>query len=61
MKVEFINDKQLHQLRDLLIAKELKESKLLEYLKIEKLEELPSDQFIKALAAINAAPKVGSK
>ena len=55
---EFINAKQLSTLLDLLAAKELSEKKLLEYLKIEKLEDLPADQYMKAVGAINAAVKV---
>ena len=53
-----INAKQLSTLLDLLAAKELSEKKLLEYLKIEKLEDLPEDQYMKAVGAINAAVKV---
>ena len=56
-----ITDAQLHQLRDLLIVKELNEKKLLEYLKIENLEDLQADQFTKALTAINVAKKGGGK
>ncbi|RTK93085.1 single-stranded DNA-binding protein [Candidatus Saccharibacteria bacterium] len=48
-----INEKQLHQIRDLLIAKERSEAKLCEMFKIEKLEDLPDSKFISALAAIN--------
>lgn len=55
---EFINEKQLSSLLDCLAAKELSEKKLLEYLKIEKLEDLPADQYMKAVGAINAAVKV---
>ena len=53
-----ITEKQLSSLLDLLAAKELSEKKLLEYLKIEKLEDLPADQYMKAVGAINAAVKV---
>lgn len=56
-KLPMITDKQLHQLRDLLLVKKLSEKKLLEYLKIESLEDLPENQFTKALAAINSAKK----
>lgn len=53
-----VTDKQLHTLRDLLISKELSEAKLVEYLKIEQLEDLPADKYMVALQAINAAKKV---
>ena len=53
-----INAEQLSTLLDLLAAKELSEKKLFEYLKIEKLEDLPADQYMKAVGAINAAVKV---
>lgn len=53
-----ITDRQLHTLRDLLISKELSESKLIEYLKIESLEDLSAEDYMKALQAINAAKKV---
>lgn len=56
-----VTDKELHTLRDLLIAKELSEKKLLEYLKIESLEQLPSTDYMKAITAINSAKKVGGK
>lgn len=59
--IEFITDKQLHQLRDLLLAKELPEGKLCAYLGVETLEKLPSDKFVKALTAINEASKKVSK
>lgn len=55
--LEKITDKQLHQIRDLLIAKELTESNLLKYLELEKLEDLATAHFMKALTAINSAKK----
>lgn len=56
-----VTDAQLHQLRDLLISKELTEASLVKFLKVESLEELPADQFMKALAAINSARKSSIK
>jgi hypothetical protein len=53
-----ITEQQLHQIRDLLISKELPEKKLLDYLKIENLEGMPSTDFMKAMSAINQARKV---
>ena len=53
-----ITEQHLHTLRDLLIAKELSEAKLIEFLKVDSLENLPADQYTKALAAINSAKKV---
>ncbi len=53
-----INEKQLHGLRDQLIAKELPEGKLCEFLKIETLEECKATDYMKASQAINVAKKV---
>lgn len=58
---EKISEKQLSTLLDLLAAKELSEKKLIEYLKIEKLEDLNSSDYTKAITAINAAVKKVSK
>lgn len=52
-----IEDKQLHTLRDLLIAKELSESGLVKIMKVEKLEDLKASDYAKALNAINSAKK----
>lgn len=52
-----ISEKQLSTLLDLLAAKELSEKKLLEFLKIEKLEDLPESDYMKAISAINSAVK----
>lgn len=51
----FISEKQLHNLRDLIISKNLKEEPLCKYLEIESLEELPESSYMKALQAIQAA------
>jgi hypothetical protein len=54
---EKVTNEQLHIIRDLLISKELLENKLVEFLKVDKLEELPASDYMKALAAINSAKK----
>lgn len=55
--IEYITDEQLMQLRDLLIAKDLKESQLCKVLKIETLEILPSSLFQKAKLMVEGAKK----
>lgn len=52
--VETVDDKQLNTLRDMLIAIDAKESGLLKYLKIDKLENLRKNDYQKAVAAIEA-------
>ena len=52
-----INEKQIHTLRDLLIAKELSEGGLIKVLKVEKLEELPEKRYMEAMGIINAKVK----
>ncbi len=52
-----LGDKELHQIRDLLIAKELTEKKLVEYMGVEKLEDVKLADYMKALTAINSAKK----
>lgn len=59
-KVEVITEKQLSIILDLLVAKELSEKKLLEFLKLERLEDLPAKDYMKCLAAINSAKKKGA-
>lgn len=59
--VELISEKQIHQLRDLLIAKERSESKLCEMFKIDKLESLPEKKFISALSAISVPKSTEAK
>lgn len=61
VKEPLITEKQLNQLLDLLAAKDLKEAKLLEYMKLEKLEDMKSSDYMKALQAINAAKNGGAK
>lgn len=52
-----LGDKELHSIRDLLISKELTEAGLAKYMGVEKLENIKADDYMKALAAINAAGK----
>lgn len=65
--VPLITNQQLSQLRDILAAKEVADaniSKLMEYLKVESLEDLPANDFTKALLAVNGMPsgkKSGAK
>lgn len=59
--VEFISEKEQHQLADLLIAKEIKESKFLEYMKVAALAEIPKVKFQQAITAINTAKKTPVK
>lgn len=59
--VEMIDDKQLNQLRDMLIDKDIKEGKLCSYLKIDNLPNLPKSKFQQAKIAIEGAKKKVSK
>lgn len=58
---EKISEKQLSTLLDLLNARELSEKKLIEYLKIEKLEDLNASDYMKAISAINSTVKKVAK
>lgn len=55
-----ITDKQVKELLNLLQAKDLTEKKLLEFMKLEKLEDMKDADYMKALSAINSAKKVAS-
>jgi len=55
--VEYIDDKQLHSLRDNMIALKISEKKFVEYLKIESLEKMPKSDYRKALVTIEAKRK----
>lgn len=52
---EFIDEKQLHNLRDQLLELEKDEKRFLEYMGIESLEKMPKKEFPKAQAALEAA------
>lgn len=56
-EVELIGDKELHTIRDLLIAIDSKEESFLKYLGIEKLEDMPKSSYQKALIAIETQRK----
>lgn len=49
-----ITEAKMHIIRDLLISKELTEKKLLEFLKVNNLKDLPDTDYMKAIQAINA-------
>lgn len=52
-----IDKKQLSNILDLLVSRELTEKKLLEYMKLDKLEDMKASDYMKALQAINSAKK----
>lgn len=52
--VNKISDSKLHIIRDLMISKELTESKLVEFLKVDKLENMLEADYTKAIQAIKA-------
>mgnify|MGYP001565061912 CR=1 FL=1 len=59
---ELIGEAEIHKIRDLLIAKEIKESQFLIYMKLEKLEDMPKAKFQQAMIAIsNAKKKIKAK
>lgn len=58
-KVEKITDKQLGQIRDMLIEANAKEEPLCKYLGVENLEDMISTDFSKAKAAIEARKNNG--
>lgn len=59
--VEIITDKELSHLRDLMADKEIPEDKMVKWLKIESLEQLPKGLYNKAVKAAEAKKKPGSK
>lgn len=58
---EVITEKQLHTLRDLLLVAEGKEAPLCKHFEIEKLDDLPSIHYQRAVAAIEAKKKGGEE
>ena len=55
--VEYINDKQLSTIMDLINAKEADETRFCEYMKVEKVEDILSGDFNKAIIALNKKKK----
>lgn len=56
-EVEHVNEKELHNVRDLLISADAKEEPLLKYLGIENLEDMRKSDYQKALSVIEARRK----
>jgi len=56
-EVEYITEKQVHTLTDMMLDKEADEAKFLEYMKIESLEKMPASKFSQAVAALKAKKK----
>lgn len=56
---EFISEKEISQLVDLLAEKEINLVKFIEYMKIESLEKMPKAKYQQALKAIEAKKKGG--
>jgi hypothetical protein len=56
-----ITDKHLSQLRDMILDKEADEARFCEFLKIEKLEDLPETRFSEAFEAIKKKKKIEKK
>ncbi len=52
--VEYIDDKQKHQLADMMAAKNVSEAKFLAFLKLDSLDLLPKSKFQKAMDALVA-------
>lgn len=55
--IKFIEEKQLHELRDMLISKDLKESEFCKVMKIENLETMPKELLKKAKMMIEGAKR----
>lgn len=55
--IEYITEKQLSQLRDMMADKDIKEDRFCDYLKVESLEYLLLSDFQKAAAAVKAKVK----
>ena len=58
---EFISEKELSQLLDLIADKEVTLDKFLEYLKIESLERMPKSKYVQAFTALANKKKAGAK
>ena len=55
--VDFIDEKQLSNIRDYIVATETDEERFLKYMGIESLEEMPKSLFTKAINALKAKEK----
>lgn len=58
--VELIGDGEMHKIRDILIAKDIKEAQFLAYMKLEKLEDMPKAKFQQAVTTLTNAKKKAS-
>ena len=59
--VSLVNDQQLHEIRDLLISKEISETELIKYMKLDKLENMKASDYQKAINSIKVARKATIK
>ena len=55
--VEKISEQELSYILDLIVAVDSTEAKLLKYMELEKLEDMPKSEYNKAVAALNAKGK----
>ena len=55
--VEYIDEKQHHQIADMILDTKANEVKFCEFLKIETIEKLPKNKFQQAITALNAKKK----
>lgn len=56
-EVEYIDEKQLSQITDMIVETDADEDKFLEYMKIESLDKMPKSLFGKAMTALKAKKK----
>ena len=56
---DYINDKELNQIVDMIADKEIEEKKFLEYMKIESLAKMPKSKYQQAINAINQKKRKG--
>lgn len=59
--IETINEKELHQLRDMILETQTNEAVFLKYLEIDRLENLPKSKFKVAVAGLEAKAKQNKK
>ena len=58
--IKYITEKQISTLRDLMNERGIKESRLLKYMEVEKIEEIVPSQYGKAEASVKATPPKGA-